>query len=353
MKKTILLFLLLLLIFCFLDISGQTIYYIFNKKFTWDYYNQKTQDVFKIHGFTKYTSDSRVVTLKKNTTYTYKTNGHWDIAIDSNQFRIGNNSYSKNKKNYVFIGDSVPFGWGLPGDKTVPSRFYDILQETSTGNYGVINAAIPSYSLYQAICRYKIEIHKKYPVKCVILQIFDPAIQFTIDGPKWNKYRCWANRYSDYKMLQVFQSNYSLLLKHSFLFYIVDKHSQNISKKIYPSNNYPEPERFFKEQNFETLNELHELLQEEQTPLIILAINPADKKQSTLKQFYHAIDLLNKTLKEYSNTHDNVYFLDINDYFNSLGQDNLFTDSCHLSAKGAELQAKYIFEKMINYKLTK
>jgi hypothetical protein len=135
----------------------------------------ESRNAFSIRDFIQLVDDERFFTNKRNFS-----NG--SIQTDENGFRLGLNKYSKDKPSFVFLGDSVPFGWNVKGNETIPSKFYKALLEVDPDPPGVINAAIPSYSLHQSVKRYEYEIHKKFQVRCVILQIYDPLFNL----PNWD-----------------------------------------------------------------------------------------------------------------------------------------------------------------------
>ena len=105
-------------------------------------------EMFNIRSFTEKTNDKRLYTLKKNffsneTELDGTNTKDWEIYTSENGFRIGKNDKIKLKKDkFIFIGDSVPFGWGLNHDQTLPFFFQKMNQELT-----VLNGAIPSYSL--------------------------------------------------------------------------------------------------------------------------------------------------------------------------------------------------------------
>jgi len=205
MKKILFWFILVAIIVVTVEFSAHILYRAAKGVWVWEV--PKQHDIFNIREFTELVEDDRLVTNKKNYACFVSRNrvymnvprkdakNVWQVETDPNGFRSGINKYYTDKDNIVFIGDSVPFGWGVNGNKSVPSQLYSIIETNpSATDYGVINAAIPSYSLYQAINRYKQEIHGKYPVKYVILQALDPAPQFVMWGKKWNKQICWASK---------------------------------------------------------------------------------------------------------------------------------------------------------------
>ena len=58
-----------------------------------------------------------------------------------------------------------------------------VITTENSMSFGVVNAALPSYALAQAVARYAHEIHGRMVVDTVYLQIYDPASQLALRGP--------------------------------------------------------------------------------------------------------------------------------------------------------------------------
>lgn len=200
----------------------QLIYYGRHGTFTWQIIEK-----FNIRGFNTKVNDERYFTMKKNVKYRNKEDMNFTVETDAHGFRIGHNQIFPDG-NIVFIGDSVPFGWGVDGVDCVPSILYDILMEQGRPK-GIINAAIPSYSLDQAVHRYRYEIAGKFNVQTVILQIYDPVSQFVIFGKKWNVKQNWST--FDEKWLAMQQDNF---LKYSASYYLYNRFFKEIKEEFDP-----------------------------------------------------------------------------------------------------------------------
>src|SRR5258708_3631051 len=85
---------------------------------------------FNVRGFTKRVSDPRCVTMIPSGTWQSPTE-NWELTTDKYGFRSGSRVVGTNKRNIVFIGDSVPFGWGVSTKDSVPSQLDDLLRERS------------------------------------------------------------------------------------------------------------------------------------------------------------------------------------------------------------------------------
>lgn len=144
---------------------------------------------FSLHHMARLVDDARVSTLVPGyravlTDGRHPSNPPWRVEIDENGFRGRKEHYEGRKRVVVFIGDSVPFGWGVSDEATVPFRFRVLLDEHGQTDVGVLNGALPSYSLLQAVERYRQEIRGRYPVASVIVQTFDPVTEFASDQPR-------------------------------------------------------------------------------------------------------------------------------------------------------------------------
>lgn len=351
----------------FIDFTGQAAYRLIKGRFTWDTYKQYGFDVFSIRFFTEFAEDDRLVTIKKNFV---GMQDNWLVKSDANRFRIGKNRYFSDKENFIFLGDSVPFGWGVDGDLNVPSKFYELIKNDFGEKYGVINAAIPSYSLYQAVKRYQFEIDGKFPVKYVILQIYDPATNFANLGRKWNKKICWTSKNTvasfkdvvkSHSPCERFMHKYSFAYHSLYSFFAKMKERKNIKPALLDINDKKAFDLFEQENNL-TLEELYSMLNKNNIPLIILPVNLAkpsfdykEKELLLLTPAYRAtlvaIGALNHTLKKFALSHKNVYYFDVESYFNKFDRSKLFIDSCHLNEEGARKQAGFILEQLKNNNL--
>src|SRR6185312_10822265 len=68
---------------------------------------------------------------------------------------------------------------------------YDLLKAKNDPR-GVINAAIPAYTLHQTLSRYEYELHGRVKVDAVYLQIYNPVNQLLLRGPNWKPTDNWA-----------------------------------------------------------------------------------------------------------------------------------------------------------------
>ncbi len=367
MKRIIFWFILITLGLSLADLSGQVLYRLIKGRFTWETYEQYKFGLFNIRPFTEFVEDDRLVTMKKN--FIAKVDG-WEVKTDANRFRIGENKYFSDKENFVFLGDSVPFGWGVDGDKNVPSKFYELIKGLSGKKYGVINAAIPSHSLYQAVKRYQFEVDGKFSVKYVILQIYDPATQFAIWGRKWDKKRCFTSKdtlasFKDmvkmHSRFERFMHKYSSIY-HSLYSFVLKIREKREALPISLDLNDSESFDFFEQENNSVLEELNRMFIKNNITLIILPVNTVKalsdfrgQELASLPSGYKTrlvvIDALNQILKKFASSHKNIYYFDVHAYFNKIGKDRFFIDSCHLTEEGAQRQAEFIMGQLKNNNL--
>lgn len=362
MKKTIFWITLIATSLLIIDLTGQAAYRLIKGRFTWDTYEQYGFGVFNIRKFTEFVEDDRLVTIKKN--FVGRQDA-WQVKTDANRFRTGGNTYFSNKENFVFLGDSVPFGWGVDGDKNVPTKFYELIKNNPGVQYGVINAAVPSYSLYQAVKRYQLEIDGKFPVKCVVLQIYDPATNFASLGRKWNKRICWTSKntlasFKDlieaHSRLERFMHKYSFVYHSLYSFVAKMKERKEVFPALLDLNDKKAFD-FFEQENNSVLEGLNSMLIKNNTALIILPVNIVKAHHdfsgqelaslnSGTRVALVAIDSLNQILKKFTLSHKNVYYFDVISYFSKLDKSRLFIDSCHLSEEGAQRQAEFILGQL-------
>ena len=304
----------------------------------------KAQDVFSVRDFIYEVDDERYFTHKKNYAYSKSksdADGVWSLTTDEHGFRAGTHKYGSQQQNIVFLGDSVPFGWGVGDDETVPSKFYRFLEQVEDEpSYGVVNGAIPSYSLYQAIKRYDYEIRHTLPVKYIVLQTYDPVNQFEKFGRQWHKNLNWyTQRWAAVSTPP--------LLKYSALYWLLTESRRFVSNPELDPNDRIAFDNFQAE-NIASLDELHALLRADEVGLILLPVTvpeAAKQKKSAARQA--AIAAHNETLKDYAAAHPDVYFFDVEAYLYQYGADDVFIDSCcHLSEVGATLQAEFILTEL-------
>lgn len=110
-------------------------------------------EVFYVWSFTELTKNDRI-TLKKN--HEFNVDDKWMIYTDENRLRtrsiIDNKNINTDMQKILFIGDSVPFGWGVSYENSIPG-----ILENKFSKMTVLNGSVPSFSLSQSVERFEKE----------------------------------------------------------------------------------------------------------------------------------------------------------------------------------------------------
>jgi hypothetical protein len=306
-----------------IELGLQTIYYASRGRATWS-----APEIFNYSEFTYFTNDERYVSIKPN--YVTRDIKGWSISTDKYGFRIGKQKPSK-ISNIVFLGDSVPFGWGVDSEDSVPSILHEILLNKGI-DVGIINAAVPAYSLDQSVQKYLKEIVNKFPSNVIILQIYDPVSQFILLGRDWEVSLNWTTFpgwYSYYKSDICDYSSLCYLFRHYFgekediVVELLDK-----DDKIAISN--------FKTSIMKSLNTLH-LAAVDTEKFLLLPVTLPKKSWSNISDAHKAaISALNSELREYAQSSDKILYVDTISLFSNYADEKIFIDRCcHLSSFGA------------------
>lgn len=331
------------------ELFAHLLYVVWQGEFLWETYEHKiveAQEVFSVRDFIYPVTDERFFAIKADYVYQYP-NLKWSVTFDNHGFRVGSYEYSQARENIIFLGDSVPFGWGLDDTQTVPSQFYKLLSEIDNEPTGVINAAVPSYSLHQAVQKYKYELHNKFPAKYVVLQTYDPVTQFKQFGQNWHKNLNWFTRKQT-------ATNNNPLLKYSAMSWLFEEGRNFLfSKETGVDINDREAFETFRSENIASLDEINSLLTEQNTGLILLPVTvPETTKKSMSLERRAIIRYLNDIFREYAATHPNVNFFDIENRLYKFDADVIFLDDCcHLTNVGARLQAEFLLRWLLNQEL--
>ena len=117
--------------------------------------------------------------------------GSWRVETSFLATRIPpqltTNEILSKKKKFLFLGDSVPFGWGVNTDESLPYLFADVHKD-----FIVINGAIPSYSSAQKVLRLETEFAALTNISHTYLQIYDPVSQYVLYGSRWSEDDNWT-----------------------------------------------------------------------------------------------------------------------------------------------------------------
>ena len=307
--------------------------------------------LFRIRVFNEITNDKRVFTLKKNISHIEKRietdNKSWELYTSAKGIRVGKNHKIRNKNDFLFLGDSVPFGWGVNYENSVPSYF-----QNSNENFNIINGAVPSYALNQTIERFFIEFKDLDNLEYVYLQVIDPALHFSLLGDKWRPEYNWATLfkyiYKEYEFIDIKIPLYGELY---FSEYLKKKIFRIKIKKIQRIKASEEAKQNYIKHIEDNLNKLQKYLNAKNVNLILSSIVVPDNIYKTLDaQHQEAIAIFNKVLKEFSLIHKDVYFFDVSKKI--IFNDDFYIDEWHLSSEGASLIADeltiFINNKILN-----
>ena len=307
------------------------------------------KDLFSVREYTEKTNDERLITLKKNYNVYYE-NENISIITSSHRTRVSSKKKvlkeidDKNKLKILFLGDSVPFGYGVDSEDSIPYLFQN------NNNYIAINGAIPSYSLAQSVARFKIEFKNIKNLKYVYLQIYDPASQYGRLGYNWKKTDNWTNMSNQtlrkYNLIDLNlpfygEPNFFVIVKVLLI-------KKNLESPFFEPNKESD-ERYKKH----IKNELNKILQDVNDIDAKLIIAPITIPSHTIskKNFYHlrATNILNEVFKNFSKK-KNIFFFDTISILKEESENYFIDTCCHLSKKGANLVSSHLSEFLINLK---
>jgi hypothetical protein len=298
---------------------------------------------FNVRAFARLVHDARHVTTIPN--FADPNYEGFGISIDEWGFRRGTHATDPNCPNVVFIGDSVPFGWGVPDTATMPSKLFDRMRAAGTPRC-VVNAAIPSYSLFQAVARLELEILNKVKVDVVYLQIYDPVWQFMTFGPQWKPELDWTTApiLFDTRIELPF-SRYSASV--AILQRALDHWWNRVNGgELFPPIDYKSMTRFRLAIRDE-LGHLHNLIHSRKIKQLIVApLTIPPNSYGTLPAGPRlVVDALNDELRHFAVTNHDTDFADTIEWVKEMPESQIFIDDCcHLSEQGNDLIAKHLVE---------
>jgi hypothetical protein len=390
-----------------IEAGSQILYFTHKGHFL---FQRRPSEVFNIRDFSVLTNDARGFTAIPN--YTNPKYGsqlssfnsfkfrEWFLSFDSFGFRRGKQPESlSGQRTIVFIGDSVPFGWGVSDDSSLPSQFFERLQKNPVSimasaaemapvlspstaapearkvqelrrqtagpqgadtvsaaensmSFGVVNAALPSYALAQAVARYEHEIHGRMAVDAVYLQIYDPASQIALRGSHWQPSDNWMNApyvstsfWSRHSAFMVLAAGVASRLNMPFggvesLVETFDPHDTATTKRVHAH----------------VRAELERLLALSKTDgMRRLIVAPVTIPARSLEGYYSrsrlsAIELVNQDLRDFASSHNNeVIFADTISLLRRYPEAEVFLDRCcHLSERGNGLVAEYLMTLLLD-----
>ena len=143
---------------------------------------------FLTFNFTEITNDNSL-NLKKNVSLKE------DISIftDINRLRVKkenfNHNLNDNSNKIIFLGDSVPFGWGVNYEDSIPGNFEKINKK-----FTVINAAVPSYNFKQSVDKFIEEFKNVKNINYIYISNFNPLDLYLMFGERWDESLNWSNQ---------------------------------------------------------------------------------------------------------------------------------------------------------------
>ncbi len=306
----------------------QFLYHLKNNEYTWEIIDKV--EVFNIQYLTP-VQDERYVVPDISYSDEY-------VMFDEYGFRKtpGVNP-SKTEKNIIFLGDSILFGYLATAGETVPSRVSNMLGRAGL-TVASINAAVPSYSLNQAVYRYIYDIEGKFPEAAIVLQAYDPAENFYWLGHKWDVTKNWYTSSARHKIGAVKRMTDSRL-RYSFMYYLFWRYSGLFFEPLNGRIPYDEADLDRLRESI-TLS-LDTLLAHTRSHIFLVALSrPLLVMKEISQEELRPITLLNETLRTYATTHDRVHFVDIRGEFANYPDEEVFLDvCCHFTSKGLELEA--------------
>jgi hypothetical protein len=333
----------LLLILLSVEAASQVLFAVRYGRFVW----ASEQERFNVRSFTRLVDDARhVTTIPDFTDSQYE---GWGVSIDSWGFRRGTHATNPTCPNVVFIGDSVPFGWGVPDSATMPSKVFDRMRREGDSRC-VINAAIPSYSLFQAVARFEREIVGKIKIDVVYLQIFDPVTQLMLLGPYWKPDVDWTTQSSFFKHEEEFP-----LFRYSASAAIIQNALYHFGWQTRFDTRFDTAEIFTPADRDTTarfrlavrreLDHVHALTVRGGARELILAPLTMRSYRNIPAERRFAIEALNDELRQFASTHSDTIYFDTIKLLEKEPESKVFVDNCcHLSERGNDVVAEHLVQ---------
>jgi hypothetical protein len=339
LKKAILFAIMCLFVLVSVEVTAQFLFRARYGNFVW---SQGTEG-FHVRSFTRLVADARHVTTIPN--FSDPKYEGYGISIDTYGFRRGTQATRPDCPSVVFIGDSVPFGWGGSDRASMPSKLFARLQNANNPRC-VINAAIPSYSLFQAVARFEIEILNKFKIDSVYLQIYDPVSQFVRFGAQWRPDMDWTtepvafvNPKREYIASIAIVRN---ALRH---FGVLQRSGSEYFENVKPADR-----RSLDRYRLEIRGELERLpdliVKANVKQLIVTPVTvPADAYERLSEGYRIAIEAINDELMQFAARHKDTSFADSIAFLKGYPVTDVFVDDCcHLSERGNDIVAEQLIK---------
>lgn len=293
-------------------------------------------EAFPLRDWMVRTDDARYVTIRKNYSNDayHGGSGTWPIHTDGNGFRVTGRDHGQDWTHLVFIGDSVPFGWGIADEDSYPAQ----VDQGLPAGTGAINAAIPAMSLDQAVQRYVVEIDGRFAVRAVLLQAYDPVSQFTLMGRDWTPDVNWATSFRRPDQLTV-----------SVLWAVLRKlagRDSALKERLDPDDE--QAFGLFRASLLKSLDLLADTVRAAGTPVYLMPpAVPARSFDDLSPARRKAIAVMNDTLRSYARDLPQFHFIDIAAELRTHDDTDIFRDACcHLTPRGGAIVAKHILRRL-------
>ncbi len=297
------------------------------------------RELFLVENYAEKTSKKKI-TLKKNYFKHIKVN-NWTVItspirtrISSIQERVRFDDFNNNQEEkFIFIGDSIPFGYGVNADKSLPYFF------EKENNFFVINASIPSFSMSQSIERFKDEFININNIKYVYLQAIDPVNQYIIKGDKWKESDNWTNSKLNKLKDKTNFINLNIPIYGEPFIYVLFKELVLRKTSTLSGSRNLKSDKKFKKHIEDKINELYKITNDIGATLILTTAT-RNPERIIIETEIIADNIFEQVLKNFSENKKNVIYFDSASIVKNLSKEYFIDNCCHLSGKGAKLLSK-------------
>lgn len=329
-----------------LELFNQGLFFLKYKTFVWS-----GIEMFNVRDFTERVGDQRYVTIKPNYRREFTAaegwgDKAWSLSTDAWGFRKGTHETNPACPNVGFIGASVPFGWGVSDNASLPSKTFNLLKAAADSRC-VFSATIPSNALAQTVARYEIEILGKFKVHTLVMQVYDPVSQLMALGSDWQPEANWTN-FPNYG----FQLESQSLERYSATLTIINnalrswgwKSSRPSFLDLFSPDDSATLQRFRMAVR-KDLERLHELATKAGVQRLIVAGIAVPKKTRAAPSFSEgrrvAIDTFNGELRAFAAAHSMTAYADTQSVLDLHPDEEMYVDECcHLSESGNSVVAQ-------------
>jgi hypothetical protein len=204
----------------------------------------------------------------------------------------------------------------------------------------VINAAIPSYSLFQAVARFEYEILGKFKIDTVYLQVHDPVATFLRLGAQWRPDTDVATtptlKASTGRIASV------VIVRNALRHFGALKEFE--SDKAYHQSFNSADQRsldFYRREIRSELEHLHSLIVQANARQLVVApaTVPTGPYQRQSTGYHVALEALNDELRQFADRYNDTVFFDTIGVLNRYPETEVFVDYNHLTERGNDVVA--------------